>query len=227
MEETVSLVVVVVFGVLLVAVAYYASQRRVERVERLRRLALAEGLDFATEDPFDTVGQPFSLLQEGDGRVAENVIWGFWQGLEVRAFDYSYYEESSDIEGGSSRAYSHFDCVIALIDASCPQLRISPESVLTRIAAALSFEDIAFESEEFDRAFHVQGRDRRFATALCDARMMDWLLGNAQGYSFEVSGDRMLCWARQGHAEAKLSMLATAKTFHDRIPPVVASLYPR
>ena len=225
--ESLFVVVLVVFAIAVAALAYYGHQRRLDRQHALRALALAEGLDFATEDPFETLGQPFSLLQEGDGRMVENVIWGFWQGLEVRAFDYWYYEESSDTEGGSSRAYSHFDCVIALIDASCPQLRISPENVLTRIAAALSFEDIAFESEAFNRAFHVQGRDRRFATALCDARMMEWLLGNAQGYSFEVTGDRLLCWARQGPAEAKLEMLATVKTFHDRIPPVVASLYPR
>lgn len=225
--ESLFVVVVVVVAVAVAALAYYGHQRRLDRLQALRALALAEGLDFATEDPFDTLGQPFSLLQDGDGRMVENVIWGFWEGLEVRAFDYWYYEESSDTEGGSSRAYFHFDCVIALIDASCPQLRISPENALTRIAAALSFEDIAFESDAFNRAFHVQGRDRRFATALCDARMMEWLLADAQGYSFEVTGDRMLCWTRQGHAEAKLEMLAIAKTFHDRIPPVVASLYPR
>ena len=225
--ESVFVVVFVVFGIAVAVLAYYGYRSRLDRERALRSLALAEGLDFATEDPFDTVGQPFSLMQEGEGRGAENVMWGFWHGLEVRAFDYWYYEESSDSEGGSSRSYTRFDCVIALIDASCPQLRIGPENVLTRISAALSFDDIAFESDEFNRAFHVLGRDRRFATALCDARMMDWLVGNAQGYSFEVTGDRMLCWARQGHAEAKLDLLATAKTFHDRIPPVVASLYPR
>ena len=225
--ESVFVVVFVVFGIAVAVLAYYGYRSRLDRERGLRSLALAEGLDFATEDPFDTAGQPFSLMQEGEGRGVENVLWGFWHGLEVRVFDYWYYEESSDTEGGSSRSYSRFDCVIALVDASCPQLRIGPENVLTRIASALSFDDIAFESDEFNRAFHVQGRDRRFATALCDARMMDWLLGNALGYSFEVTGDRMLCWTPQGHAEAKLDLLAIAKTFHDRIPPVVASLYPR
>jgi hypothetical protein len=219
--------VFVVFGVVAAALAYYAHQRRLERQHTLRRLALNEGLDFTTDDPFDTLGQPFSLLQEGDGRGVENVLWGFWHGLEIRAFDYWYYEESSGANGGSSRSYSRFNCVIALVEASCPQLRIAPESVLTRIAAALSFDDIAFESEEFNRAFHVQGRDRRFATALVDARMMEWLLRKAQGYCFEVTGDRFLCWTRQVEPAAVLDLLATAKTFHDRIPAVVSSLYPR
>jgi len=225
--ESLFVAIFVVFAIVVAVLAYTGRQRRLDRQQALRGLALAEGLEFATADPFDTLGQPFSLLQEGDGRGVENVLWGFWNELEVRAFDYWYYEESSDTEGGTSRSYSHYDCVIALIDASCPQLRISPENVLTRIASALSFEDIAFESEEFNRAFRVQGRDRRFATALCDARMMEWLVGETQGYSFEVTGDRMLCWTRQGPAEATLALLATAKTFHDRIPPVVASLYPR
>ena len=217
----------VVFGVVAAALGYLAKQRRLERQRTLRGLALAEGLDFATDDPFDTLGQPFSLLQEGDGRGVENVLWGFWHGLEIRAFDFWYYRDSTDAEGRSSRSYSRFSCLIALVEASCPQLRIAPENVLTRLASALSFDDIGFESEEFNRAFHVQGRDRRFATALVDARMMEWMVREAQGYSFEVTGDRLLCWIRQVEPEAVPDLLATATTFHDRIPAVVSSLYPR
>jgi hypothetical protein len=78
-------------GILAVAgLAYYQYQRKLERQE-LRSLAFGQRLDFSIDDPFDTLGEPFSLLRKGDGRGVENVMWGFWQGLEIRAFDYWYY----------------------------------------------------------------------------------------------------------------------------------------
>jgi LemA protein len=67
----------------------------------------------------------------------------------------------------------------------------------SRLADALTFRDIEFESEEFNRRFTVKGADERFATAFCDARMMDWLLRHGDGYAFEVVGDRLLCWCRR------------------------------
>jgi hypothetical protein len=216
-----------VFGLLVAAVAYHQYQRKLERQREFRALALGHGLDFSIEDPFDTVGEPFALLQRGDGRGVENVLWGVWQGLEIRAFDYWYYEESTDSKGHTSRSYSRFDCLLTQIDARCPTLQISEENLFTRLADALSFRDIEFESGEFNRRFTVKGPDERFATAFCDARMMDWLLRHGDGYSFEVVGDRLLCWCRRVAPAGMVHLLGTAKAFREQIPAVVSSLYPR
>ena len=102
------------FAVAVAAVAYYQYQRKLERQRQFRALALGHGLDFSIEDPFHTLGEPFALLQRGDGRGVENVLWGEWQGLELRAFDYWYYDESTDSKGHTSKSYSRFDCVLAL-----------------------------------------------------------------------------------------------------------------
>jgi hypothetical protein len=217
----------VVFAVAAVVFAYVGYQRKLQRIRDLRSLALAHGLDFAIEDPFGTLGEPFSLLQAGDGRGVENVLWGSWEGLEIRAFDYWYYEESTDSEGHTSRSYHRFDCVLAPVDAACPPLRIGEENLFTRLAGALSFDDFRFESEEFNRRFHVKGPDAHFATALCDARMMEWLLANGDGHAFEVVGARLLCSRRLVEPAALLDLFATAKAFRERIPPVVSSLYPK
>jgi hypothetical protein len=216
-----------VFGVLVAAVAYYQYQRKLERQRQLAALAQGQGLEFSIDDPFDTLGEPFSLLQRGDGRGVENVLWGDWQGLEVRAFDYWYYEESTDSKGHRSKSYSRFDCVLMLVDASCPTLQISEENVFTRLADALTFRDIEFESEEFNRRFTVKGHDERFATAFCDARMMDWLLQHGDGYAFEVVGDRLLCWCRRVEPGAMIHLLGTSKAFREQIPAVVSDMYPR
>jgi len=219
--------VFLVFAAAVAVFAYVGYRRKLERLRAFQSLALAQGLDFAVEDPFDTLAEPFQLLQAGDGRGVENVLWGSWQGLEVRAFDYWYYEESTDSDGDRSRSYYRFDCVLAPVDAACPPLRIGEENLLTRIAGALSFDDIRFESEEFNRRFHVKGPDAHFATALCDARMMDWLLDNGDGFTFEVVGDRLLCAYRIVEPAEILGLFVTAKAFRERIPPVVSSLYPK
>jgi hypothetical protein len=117
--------------------------------------------------------------------------------------------------------------VLALIDARCPTLQISEENLFTRLADTLTFRDIEFESEEFNRRFTVKGADERFATAFCDSRMMDWLLRHGDGYAFEVVGDRLLCWCKRVGPAEMIHLLGTAKTFREQIPAVVSSLYPR
>jgi hypothetical protein len=214
---------VLVLAVGVVALAHYA---KVRRQSEMGAVARSQGLDFSISDPFDTLGEPFSLLRRGDGRGIENVMWGFWHDLEVRAFDYWYYEESTDSNGHRSKSYHRFDCVLAPLDVRCPQLEIAEENVLTRIADALTFRDIEFESEEFNRRFNVKGSDRRFASAFCDARMMEWLLRHGEGYAFEVVGDRLLCWCRRVSPPGIVHMIGTAKAFREQIPDVVRSLYP-
>jgi hypothetical protein len=227
MDEVAPIALIVIVVVVAGGLITYQHQRKLERRRELRSLAFDQRLDFSLEDPFDTTVEPFSLFQKGDGRGVENVMWGFWQGLEVRAFDYWYYEESLDSKGHRSRLYHRFDCLITLVDALCPPLQISEENLLTRFAGALTFRDIEFESEEFNRRFNVQGTDGRFATAFCDARMMDWLLRHGEGYGFEVVGDRLLCWTERVSPAEMIHLLGTAKTFREQIPAVVRSLYPK
>jgi hypothetical protein len=219
-------VIFVLFVAVAIGAAVLAYRAKLRRQRELAAVAAQHGLDFSVDDPFGTLDEPFSLLRRGDGRGVENVLWGTWQGLEARAFDYWYYEESTDAKGHTSRSYSRYDCVLAPVDARCPRLAIAEENLLTRIADALTFRDVEFESEEFNRRFNVTGDDPRFATALCDARMMRWLLDHGDGYGFELVGDRMLCWCRRVAPSGIVEVLGTARAFRDRIPDVVRSLYP-
>lgn len=217
----------VLFALVAIGVAVYSHYAKLQRRRELGSIAVGQGLDFSITDPFDTLGEPFSLFERGDGRGVENVMWGRWHGSEVRAFDYWYYDESTDSNGSRSKTYRRFDCVLTTVDALCPRLSIEPENALTRLADALSFHDIDFESEEFNRRFNVKASDRRFATAFCDARMMAWLIEHGEGYSFEVVSDRMLISCGRVDPAGIVHVLGTASTFRQRIPPVVSSLYPR
>jgi hypothetical protein len=220
------LVLFFLFLLVAVGVGVLAYQAKLRRQKELGTVARNQGLDFSILDPFDTLAEPFSLLNRGDGRGVENVMWGFWHDLEIRAFDYWYYEESTDSNGHRSKSYRRFDCVLAPVEARFPRLEITNENVLTRIADALTFRDIEFESEEFNRHFNVKADDRRFASAFCDARLMEWLLQHGDGYAFEVVGDRLLCWCRRVKPAGIVHLLGTASSFREQIPDVVRSLYP-
>jgi hypothetical protein len=113
------------------------------------------------------------------------------------------------------------------IDAACSPLTIENENVLTRLADALSFHDIQFESEDFNRMFNVKSPDKKFANDFIDARMMQFLLQTGKGTAFEVMGDRLLSYRRKLAPMEIVTLLGLSKAFLDHVPRVVYSLYAR
>jgi hypothetical protein len=221
-------ILLAVLALALVGLAAYITYAVAKkRREAFATMARQLGLSYAAEDPFGVVSEPFALFEKGDGRGAENMLWGTWQDIQLRAFDYWYYEESTDSHGRTSRSYYRFDCAIVPIDAACVRLTITHETLFTRFADALTFHDIEFESEAFNKAYNVKSADKKFANDLIDGRMMNWLLAHGDGYSFEVVGDEVLCYCQKIQPAAFLPLLGTAKAFVDTVPEVVTSLYPR
>ena len=204
--------------------SYLAKQKR---REAFALVAVQLGMEYWPEDAFDLLAEPFALFKKGDGRGIENVLAGEYQSVDVKAFDYWYYDESTDSKGHTSKSYYRFNAVILPIDAACSPLSIENENVLTRLADALTFRDIEFESEDFNRAFNVKSPDKKFANDFVDARLMQWLLQNGKGVAFEIMGDRLLCYRRRVRPMEIVTLLGVSKAFLDRVPRVVYSLYAR
>jgi hypothetical protein len=221
----------VLFFVLLATLAaaafYLAWYLKQKRIKELAAAATQLGLRFSTEDPFGTLGEPFRLFRKGDGQGVENVMWGSWQEMELRQFDFWYYEESTDSKGNRSKTYYRFNCVLTPIEAACSDLTIDHENLFTRLADALSFHDIEFESEAFNRAFNVKCSDKKFANDFVDARMIDWLMQHGDGYSFEVCADQLLIAHRRLRPVELTPLLGTAQGFSKAVPRVVFELYPK
>ena len=205
-------------------VAWYGWHKRQERRSKLRLLAVQLGLGYSAWDIFGLMTEPFDLFFRGDGRRFENVLYGTWQGVDIKEFDYSYYEKSEGSQGGG-KTWHHFSCVLLETDLSCPHLTIAPESFWTRLADGVGLRDIELELEEFNRAFNVRCNDRRFAVAVLDARMMRWLLEAGPGWSFELMGDSILCFSKRREPFELIPLLGSAKRFHESIPRVVRELY--
>jgi hypothetical protein len=226
MDNALPLIFVAFIGVAIGAVvlSYLAKKRR---REGFALVATQLGMEYWPHDPFGLLSEPFALFQKGDGRGIENVLAGAYQSIDVKAFDYWYYDESTDGKGNTSKTYYRFDCVVVPIDAACSPLTIENENLLTRLADALSFHDIEFESEDFNRAFNVKSPDKKFAHDFVDARMMQWLLQNGKGTAFEIMGDRLLTYRRKLSPMEIVTLFGISKAFLDHVPRVVYSLYSR
>ncbi len=200
---------------------YLKKKRREELAVMARQL----GLEYSPRDVQGCLGLPFALLGKGDGRGTENVMWGTWQGMPVREFDYWYYEESTDSEGRRSKTYYRFSCAVTDIAAICPPLTLDREDLFTRMADHMGLRDIEFESEDFNHAFNVKSKDRKFANDVIDARMMQWLVSVDGGFTFEISGRWMLCSSKRRRPTELVPLLGTLEAFHEHVPRVVYELY--
>lgn len=221
MEVLIFVGIAVAIGLAIWGAWYFKKKRR----EELALVAKQLGLTYSQEDTFGMLSLPFDLLRRGDGRGTENVLWGTWQGLGISEFDYWFYDETTDSEGHRSRSYSHFSCAVTQVPLAGNHLTVSKENVFTRLADHMGFRDIEFELEEFNRSFQVKSEDRRFANDVIDQRMMQWLMNNAEGFSFEYDLGYVLCFSRRRRPAELVPLLGTLKGFHDQIPNVVYSLY--
>jgi hypothetical protein len=188
--------------------------------------AAAAGLSFSAPDPFDCTRIAFPLFRKGDGRTAENVVWREGAELASRAFDFSYYDLHKDDMGREHRTYRHFSCAMVQVDGSWPDLSIGPDGLLEKALDLVGMGSIDLESDEFNRRFALRSPDRRFAVALCDAGMIDFLLGCTNEIAFAIKG-RWALLASDPVSPALLpALLRLAEDFRAHIPRVVYELYP-
>lgn len=214
----------IVLGLFALAIAVVAYQRYQEKIRaRWARMAALSGLTYTRSDPW-LEGLPFDLLQAGDGRAVDHILAGTYGGVDLRAFEYHYYDETTDSEGRTSRTHHRFTCCVVPCDLDAPHLKISRESLLTKLADAIGFDDIAFESEEFNRAYQITAEDRRFASYVIDARMMEHLL-TIEGFAFEIRGGHILAATKRIAVEEIRSVMDAALGLCRRLPRAALDTY--
>ncbi len=163
----IALVVVgIVFG-------HLAAQKR-----RAAMLAVANrlGLSFDPSKDRDLPRQFGFLdrLHQGHNRYAFNILSGTYTGHDLTLFDYHY-------QTGSGKNTHHFylSFFILRLPGVFPELVVQPEGFFSKIAQAIGYEDIDFESHEFSRKFCVRSKDKKLAYDVCNAKMIEYLLANS------------------------------------------------
>lgn len=190
------------------------------RRQSMRNVADTTGRRYLARDHHLIQGSPFAFFKTRRG-VAVNVISGDFAGHQATVFDFNCASPGAARPGTANSAPQVFTCIEIPIAAHCPHIEIAPAPPGPDPALR---PPLTFESERFNRAWRVRCEDRAFASALVDARMMDYLLSIDRIFTFELSRFRLLVRSPL-LAPGRLTELATvAFEFRERVPRVLASL---
>ncbi len=181
MEGLILIAIIVVVGVF---ICISARRRR----EVMASVAARLGLSF---DPTKNrqITRRYNFLKKLRKGYAYNIISGSFRGYDVTVFDYHY-------ETGKDKDHLHLDdfsLFILHLPAVFPELVIGPEDDFSKIAQAVGYDDIDFESHEFSRKFCVRSADKKFAYDVCNARMIEYLLAN-RDFSIEIEDAVLAIW---------------------------------
>ena len=165
----------------------WLKQKR--RREAYMAIAAKHGFEFLPAKDRRTVRQFefVDLIRKGNDRFIYNRIRGIWKGRPIETFDFHYETHSTDSKGNRTTHHHHGSAFLLMLPGAFPELRIYRESIFQKIAQALGFDDIDFESAEFSKRYTVKSRDRKFAYDFCNARMIDYLL-DEDDLNIEVQG---------------------------------------
>ena len=179
----------ILFVLLIIGGAIFAAIAARRRRNALFELAARLGLNFSPGNDCELADRFGFLdkLAQGSNRYVCNVISGNYRQNQVLVFDYHYETHSTDSNGHTQTHHHYFSCFILLLPTNFPELKITHEGLFSKIAQALGYEDIDFESAEFSRTFCVRSKDRKFAYDVCNAQMMEYLLAN-RDLSLEIEG---------------------------------------
>jgi hypothetical protein len=204
------------------AVAWWRRHGREARQRRLMRLCRRAGLDFAPLDPFpDTTWVAHPRFAHPEQR-AENVVWDREADDGTRVFDL-WYEQATGVEG-TRAARRRATCAVVPSPCSGPRLTVVPRGV-EDVGGVLG-EDLDLELEAFNRRFRVRCRDRRFAFAFLDQRMMQALLALPDGVLLDAYDGTLVLWAPHLPPERVLLLFEAARAVRRHVPRVVSELYP-
>jgi hypothetical protein len=159
----------------------------VKRRQAMAAVAARLGLQFAPDKDRELARRYRFLdkLRIGSDRYAFNVLSGRHQENDVILFDFHYRTGS-----GKDTQHHYISFFILHLPVFFPELVIGPEGLLSKIAQAVGYDDIDFESHEFSRKFCVRSRDKKFAYDVCNARMIEYLLANTD-LSIEIEGNAL------------------------------------
>ena len=174
---------VALIAVVLVIGYIYNKKRR----EAMAALAARLGLHFNPRKRRDLARRYRFLdkLRRGSNRYAYNILSGNYQGHDVMMFDYHY-----QVNSGKNTHHYNFSFFILGLPATFPELVIDKEGFFSKVAQALGYDDIDFESHEFSRKFRVRSPNKKFAYDVCNGQMIEYLLSNSD-LGIEIEGEVM------------------------------------
>ena len=168
-------IIVLIFIALFIAILVLSYMANKKHREAIKAVAVRLGLNFSPEKS-RTIARRYEYInriRNGRDRYAYNILEGTYRGYPVQAFDYHYKTGS-----GKNTHHYYFSFYIHHLPISVPELKIGPEGFFSKIAQAIGYDDIDFESHEFSSKFCVRSGSKKFAYDICHSQMIEYLLAN-------------------------------------------------
>jgi hypothetical protein len=190
------------------------------RVRKSAYETAAEVLGFRSVGGTDQFWRyPLPLFDWGWEKSIGNMMVGAQGGQDITVLDYSC--KSSPGRGSTFR----YLCALVDMSPECPKTEVAPHTLATRTADIVGVERVDLEYESFSRRYRVQSSNRKFAVALIDPPMIEWLLTQRASTHFELGG----AWVMSVGANVDMQdarslaaetarLLSTALDFRGRIP---------
>ncbi len=171
-------VFIVLAAAVAITIAYVQWRIEKARTEKIAAYARERGFRFAPEK---TSSAPnFAIFERGHSRAAFNTMRFTLElrgrSCDAQAGDFRYKVTSGSGKNRRTTTYHFSYLCLAQPFAGAPELSIRREGFLDKIADALGFDDIDFESEEFSRKFRVKSADKKFAFDVIHPRMIEFLM---------------------------------------------------
>lgn len=89
---------------------------------------------------------------------------------------------------GSGKNRTTHDRTVARVvaPASWPQLTLTRENVLHKLADMVGFKDIRLDDEAFNKAWRVKSKDENFAMLAISPEVQAWLMAQKKSWIFEI-----------------------------------------
>ncbi|HEX2133334.1 MAG TPA: DUF3137 domain-containing protein [Actinophytocola sp.] len=239
--------VLLIVGALAVigALTWYRWQAHKKKTGEFTAAAAERGWEYQAVDESRTnrfLGTPFG---EGHSRRAEHVLRGTYRGRTMQAFEYSYketrgrgdhiysegYERANRRAGNTEHISPHqrtktstFTVVALLSPAPRPTLELTREGWGRKLLGMVGVRDLQLESEQFNKTFHIRTNDDKFAYAILNPPMMEWMLADQRALSIPFRFERgdIVVWVEEKIDLARVDhLLDYASEILDRTPDFV------
>jgi hypothetical protein len=219
----------IVLAIVVIVAAIHSHNVAKQRVAELSALAARLRWSFDPSEISDYTLDSFGVFTRGHSQSAYNTLRGVieindgeWTG---QAGDFEY--KTTSHNGKRTTTHTHYlsYLVIDTPHLGAPDLAIRREGFFDRFAGFMGFDDIDFESAEFSERFHVKSSNKRFAYAVLDPRMMEFLLESAPP-TIELRAGRccLLRGDSQWTPDQFAATIAWAREFFARWPRQVPSV---
>jgi hypothetical protein len=160
-----------------------------------------------------------AVLAAQRGGGIDHLTAGVINDREVRAFNIR-------VRGGG---WFDIPAVALRLPVAMAPTMIRPTRGRVKIPPRPGMHPVHLESERFDRSMAVFSTDTYFATAMLDARMMEWLLQHSQRCVIELSDRWAVAWAfpRTGRYLGPVDLIRVLQEFDAQVPRAVPSIFPQ